>query len=68
MLPSITNMQIVRKKDMKKAIVFFFVIAITLSTSFASNERYPWLYDLDKAREIAKIQKKPLFIVFRCEP
>ena len=30
--------------------------------------RYPWLTDLDEAREIAAGQNKPLLVVFRCEP
>lgn len=29
---------------------------------------YPWLENLDRAREVAAEQRKPMLIVFRCVP
>ncbi|MGI9245006.1 MAG: hypothetical protein ACR2RV_29655 [Verrucomicrobiales bacterium] len=37
-------------------------------TTAAGAGRYPWLTDLDEAREIAAGEGKPLLVVFRCEP
>ncbi len=36
--------------------------------SLFGAERFPWLSDLDQAREVAAQDNKPLLIVFRCEP
>ena len=33
-----------------------------------AGEPYPWMLDLDKARELAANQNKPLLLVFRCVP
>ena len=32
------------------------------------RQPYPWLTDLDEAREVAASQNKPLLLVFRCVP
>jgi len=29
---------------------------------------FAWMHDLEKARAKAKREKKPLFVMFRCEP
>ena len=29
---------------------------------------FAWMHDLEKARAKAKAEKKPLFVMFRCEP
>ena len=44
------------------------LLAISLGASGAGTERYPWLTDLDQARELAASKEMPLLIVFRCEP
>jgi hypothetical protein len=33
-----------------------------------AGEPYPWMQDLDEARELAADQNKPLLLVFRCVP
>ena len=33
-----------------------------------SGEPFHWMQDLDKAREVAAAQNKPLLLVFRCVP
>lgn len=46
------------------ALVFLFVAIATASAA----ERFPWLTDLDEARQLAAAERKPMLIVFRCEP
>jgi hypothetical protein len=45
-------------------------LIITFVSSVASQgaERFPWLTDLDEARQLAAAERKPMLIVFRCEP
>ena len=50
-----------------KGILVLILLFATHLTSHAA-ERFPWLQDLDEARELAAAEKKPLLIVFRCEP
>ncbi len=40
----------------------------TLGTATGTNERFPWLTDLDEARKLAASKDMPMLIVFRCEP
>lgn len=49
-------------------ISLIFALAMAGSAIGAATERFPWLGDLDEARELASEQGKPLLIVFRCEP
>ena len=44
------------------------VLVTSLGASGAGTGRYPWLNDLDQARELAASKDMPLLIVFRCEP
>jgi hypothetical protein len=32
------------------------------------SSSFVWMHDLKKARIKAKVEKKPLFVMFRCEP
>ena len=43
-------------------------LTFSLGALDAGNERFPWLADLDAARELAASKDMPLLIVFRCEP
>ena len=48
-----------------------FIALVLLLASLATSraaERFPWLTDLDEARELAAAERKPMLIVFRCEP
>ena len=47
--------------------VFIGLFLFTFSAA-SGEERFPWLTDLDQARELAAATDKPLLIVFRCEP
>ena len=62
-----------------KYVVMLFLITVSmcLSSSFAGAELneesadkqgFVWMNDLKKARAKATVEKKPLFVVFRCEP
>ncbi len=54
---------------MNKSLFFFlFVFTLSILQSDRNAQRYPWLENLEEARAIASAQKKPLLIVFRCEP
>jgi len=44
------------------------LLALGLGASGADTGRFPWLTDLDEARELAAAKDMPLLIVFRCEP
>ena len=56
---------------MRKAVVLFLFL-LGVQCAFGADERartaYPWLENLDRAREIAAEQRKPMLIVFRCVP
>lgn len=56
---------------MRKAVVLSF-LALAVQCAIGADERartsYPWLENLDQAREIAAEQRKPMLIVFRCVP
>lgn len=52
---------------MKSFIVGVFILLSFLSIATAAD-RYPWMSDLDEAREKAAREQKPLLIAFRCEP
>ncbi len=43
-------------------------LVLPLGSSAAVTEPFPWLTDLDEAREIASSKEMPMLIVFRCEP
>ena len=43
----------------------------SISETIKEVEKAPefvWMHDLKKARAKAKAEKKPLFVMFRCEP
>ena len=44
------------------------LLAMPVLVSAQSADRYPWLTDLDEARELAAAERKPMLIVLRCEP
>ena len=43
-------------------------LVLPLGAGAAVTEPFPWLSDLDEAREMASSQEMPMLIVFRCEP
>ena len=43
-------------------------LVLPLGASGAATEPFPWLSDLDEAREMASSKDMPMLIVFRCEP
>lgn len=52
--------------------LIFVLLALAAHAALGADERarttYPWLDNLDGAREIAAEQRKPMLIVFRCVP
>lgn len=55
-----------------RKIFALFLLALSCQCAIGADERartaYPWLENLDRAREIAAEQRKPMLIVFRCVP
>ena len=48
-----------------RPILLLTLMLVAVSTVSGAG-RFPWLTDLDEAREIAAGQGKPLLVVFRC--
>jgi hypothetical protein len=46
----------------------FTMIGLTPISVQSRENAFPWLDDLDQARQLASHQNKPLLVVFRCEP
>ena len=65
------------KKMESVVILFLMTVSMCLFPSFAGAELnkegadkqgFVWMQDLEKARAKATVEKKPLFVMFRCEP
>lgn len=39
-----------------------------VTPDIGNTTTFAWMHDLEKARAKAKAEKKPLFVMFRCEP
>ncbi len=55
-------------KSLTTLAIVLSTILSTLGTTAATNDRFPWLTDLDEARELAASKDMPMLVVFRCEP
>jgi len=44
------------------------LLAPPLGRAAQESDAFAWLYDLDRARGLARAQHKPLLLVFRCAP
>ncbi len=55
-------------KSLTTLVILFSALLPTLGTATATTERFPWLTNLDEARELAASKELPMLIVFRCEP
>ncbi len=42
--------------------------AVALASPAMADDRFPWLTDFDEARALAASERKPMLVVFRCEP
>ncbi len=57
------------KKRMNTGLICLsLALMLTPGALCAETGRFPWLTDLDEARELAATKDMPLLIVFRCEP
>ncbi|GEM_PF-5200033 len=41
---------------------------VHVKPDIGNTTTFAWMHDLEKARAKAKAEKKPLFVMFRCEP
>jgi hypothetical protein len=68
----ISSSKTVLMKSYLKRVVIGLALASIVQIMWAVDNRafevYPWLDDLEQAREIATEQGKPMLIVFRCVP
>ena len=55
-------------KSLNSLVILTIALVATLGTAGAATERFPWLTDLNEARELATSKELPMLIVFRCEP
>jgi hypothetical protein len=53
---------------MRRALVLVALASLAAFTARAEDEGIAWRTDLARAREEARRDGKPLFVVFRCEP
>ena len=56
------------KMKTKRPLLALVLLFTAMATAAGAAERFPWLTDLDEARELAAAERKPMLIVFRCEP
>lgn len=66
------NVMMEKNKITRGLVLMLMAAAMFLLSGFSIAETvekdFVWMCDLKKARAKATVEKKPLFVVFRCEP
>ena len=61
-----------KKRGVFVVVLFWMTVLVFLcpdsARADADKEGFVWMNDLKKARAKARVEKKPLFVMFRCEP